>query len=127
MSMLDEWLEAKEAADAAKAVIKRELELRKKVLAELFDPAKEGTQKLELPDGRKLKAVVKYNRVLDKSAVLPIIPKLREMGVDPDGVIDWSPKLRLRQFRQLPNEVRELFNGALEVKPATPSLEVEDA
>jgi hypothetical protein len=122
--LIYDWYDAKEAAEAAKSTIELEQNLRKKVVEELFKNAPEGTQKLELGNGYTLKASIKLDRKLDEAALSAVSEELRKTGFNPEMLIEYKPSLKTKIYRELSVEQTKIFDKALIVKPASPTLEL---
>lgn len=124
---LQTWYHAKFAADAAKFVIETE-QIYRKEIAELFFPdATEGTNNLELSEGWKLKLTYKIDRKVDGAVLLDVQKQLREMGVNPDLLIDMKPSLNIKAYKglqQINEDAVKVFEQALIIKPASPTLEL---
>lgn len=124
---LQEWQQAVIDAAGAKALIEREQTLRKEV-AELFFPAPvEGTNAFELNAGYKLKLTYKLDRKLDEAALPAVMERVRGMQVNTDELLKFEPTLVLKSYRalmQLHPEAAKVFDEALTIKPASPTLEL---
>lgn len=124
VQLLEEWRQAKLAADAVKPTIAKEQQLRKQVFASFYPAPKEGTNTLELAEGWKLKGVYKLDRKIDEAALPAVAEQLREMGVNSDTLIAWKPDLKTATYKELTAEQRAVFDQALTVKPGSPTVEL---
>lgn len=123
-TLITAWQDAQVKAEAAKQAVTLEQNLRKQVMASLFADGKEGTNTVELANGWKLKGTIKLDRKLDKATLLSISDKLRELGVNPDTLVEWKPDLKTSVYRELTAEQATLFDTALTIKPGSPTLEL---
>lgn len=124
MKLLEEWRRAKAEADAVKPIIAKEQELRKQVFAAFYPDPKEGTNTLDLAEGWKLKGVYKLDRKIDEAALPAVTEQLREMGVNADTLVKWSPNLKTATYKELTAEQRAVFDQALIIKPGLPAIEL---
>ena len=124
MKLLEEWRLAKAEADAVKPIIAKEQELRKQVFAAFYPTPKEGTNTLDLAEGWKLKGVYKLDRKIDEAALPAVTEQLREMGVNADTLVKWTPSLKTAVYKELTAEQRAVFDQALIIKPGLPTIEL---
>lgn len=124
MKTLKEWEAAKVAAEEAKLVIARELELRQKVVEMFFPEAKEGTNSMEMNAGWKLKAVCKLTRKVDAAALTTMLPVLREKAIPVDTLFQWKPELKVSVYRQMTPEQLALIDQVITTSPASPELQL---
>jgi len=124
MKLLEEWRLAKAEADAVKPIIAKEQELRKQVFAAFYPTPKEGTNTLDLAEGWKLKGVYKLDRKIDEAALPAVTEQLREMGVNADTLVKWTPSLKTAIYKELTAEQRAVFDQALIIKPGLPTIEL---
>lgn len=124
---LQEWVEAQEAAIAAKKIIEKEQRLRKEIM-ELFFPApKEGVNAIDMGAGWTLKSTYKIERKIDESVLPAVFQQLRAMGVNPDTLVRVVPALEIKAYKtllQINPDAARTFDHALTVKPGTATLEV---
>lgn len=104
--------------------MKREMELRKMISSLAFPNPAEGTTNLDLPAGWKLKLQYKLDRKVDEAALGAAIIELQKMLVNTDGLIARKPTLIVSAYRELTEEQRKVLDQALEIKPASPVLEL---
>lgn len=124
MKLLEEWRLAKAEADAVKPIIAKEQELRKQVFDAFYPAPKEGTNTIDLVEGWKLKGVYKLDRKIDEAALPAVTEQLREMGVNADTLVRWSPILKIATYKELTAEQRAVFDQALIIKPSLPTIEL---
>lgn len=124
MKTLKEWEAAKVAAEEAKLVIARELELRQKVVKMFFPEAKEGTNSMDMNAGWKLKAVYKLTRKVDAAALTTLLPVLREKAVPVDTLFQWKPELKVSVYREMTPEQLALIDQVITTSPASPELQL---
>lgn len=125
MELLDKWYYAKAKLDTVK---ESEMELRKLVVAEFFDPNDhEGTKRFDLPDGYKLKVAKKQNYKL-KNDSGELDKALENVSEDLAALlVKWTPSLALANYKTLSVELqKEIFSGCLEITDAAPTLEIEN-
>lgn len=115
------WEAARKTLDAAKSA---EMEMRKAIVAECFDPEHVGTQNAELGNGWKLKAVVKINYNVDKDAdkVDAALDKLEDWQAD--RLIKWTPTLSVTEYKQLSDADRAVIDTIVTTSFASPTLEL---
>lgn len=126
------WDWAAKALEQAKTL---EMQLRKEILAELYDfdatvDLREGTENLELGNGYKLKAVFKVSRKLENKngetkRALEKIQEYFDGGfVIAERLVKWSPELSTSEYKKLPADIRTVIDTCVTTKPSTPSLEI---
>lgn len=79
----------------------------RQVFAAFYPAPKEGTNTLDLAEGWKLKGVYKLDRKIDEAALPAVTEQLREMGVNADTLVKWSPDLKTATYKELTAEERE--------------------
>ena len=127
VQLLALWNAATGDAAAAKAVIEKEQSLRKQVTSSFFPGPKEGTNTVELEAGWKLKLTYKLDRKLDEASLPAIKEQLREMNINPDTLVEMKPFLNTKGYKTLHTitpEAGKIFDQALVIKPASPTLEL---
>lgn len=132
-AMIGEWwgLKAKinEFKPLMEPLIDSEKKLRLAVVAILWPadkPENEGTQRVELGSGYKLKANVKIDRKVLKDKIYGILEFMKKSEMPTDDLINWEPQLNLKAYRLLTAEQQKVIENALEIKPAAPTLELEE-
>lgn len=118
-----------QADKAAKAAVARERELRTEVFNKLFPQAKVGTNNLELGMGYKLKAVNKINyNMAGNDAVDAALEEMAKLGNEgsfiADRVVGWTPKLMLKEYKELAPEYKAIIDKVVTTSPGLPTLEV---
>lgn len=120
----------KQAETELAAIKSKELALRNEIVALCFEPGREGTQNLDLGMGYKLKAVIKnnYNLANREGQTDAAIAAMEKSGQEgkfiAERLVRWKPDLSISEWRNLPEKFRKLFQNALTISPATPSLEL---
>lgn len=128
---LMKWDELQRQLKAVKAA---EMLLRTKIYKFYFPEATtvEGTNNHPLAEGWLLKA----KRTIDRKVDLPVLQafatkptaeepsKLEAAGIRLDDIVEWEPKLKLRAYRSLTDEQREVFDQVLTIKDGAPALEI---
>lgn len=116
---LDEWRKIDEWLGRAKA---REMELRR-FLANFFIPApSEGVNNLLVNDDMLVKMTHKVTRAIDKAALPAVLSKLGK-GWE-DALIEYTPELVVKAYRNMPDDLRRTFDQALVIKDGAPTLEI---
>jgi hypothetical protein len=119
-----------------------EMKLRKDFVAFAFNPARvSGTETLDLPDGRKVKATKILNyffvshdeNITTLEAVRNAIKELEDMG--PEGgflaerLVRWTPELSIGEYKKLGAlrkgaAYKATLDAILETREGTPYLEI---
>ena len=133
-ALRDKWFRAKKQLDEVKAL---EMELRKQVFELDFPNPTLGTQRIELADGFKLKAVYSINYKLlggndTIESVQDSIARLNVTGsVLADRLVKWKPELSESEYKKLDPAIPEqaaikaVLDKIIETKPSSPTLEIE--
>jgi hypothetical protein len=128
LELLTEWntIKSKIAEiDLARApLVETERKLRAEVMTTAFPEAKEGTNYLNLPNGWRLKGIVKIDRKVDEASLPATMDKLRKMGVYADVLIRNKPELALKEYRGLTAEQMHVMDEALVIKRASSEMEL---
>jgi len=135
-ALLMRWDALKKAVEAAK---EQEMELRKYIVTRAFPNADEGTNTIELGEGYKLKAVVKYNYTLsDNDTVEAGLDAISKIGNDgkfiADRLVSWTPNFLKREYTQLlddkskgskiASDILDVVTTFLTIKDAAPTLDI---
>lgn len=126
--LLADWLAAQTEVASFKPAIAKEMELRKAVMAEFFPLPKEGVNDFPLAEGWVLKGTYKLERKVDMDAIPAVYAKLREMGVNPDPLLEYKASLVTSAYKSLATinpEAAHVFDQALTIKPASPTVELK--
>lgn len=126
--LLADWLAAKAEVESFKPAIAKEMELRKAVMGEFFPLPKEGVNDFPLAEGWVLKGTYKLDRKVDMGAIPAVYAKLREMGVNPDPLLEYNPSLVTSAYKAMATinpEAAHVFDQALTIKPASPTIELK--
>lgn len=130
-----------------KEIKEKEMTLRKKICSEYFAKAVEGANTYVLENNAALKSVLPIHRAVDEAgfATLKLLttadcsptlfghkltpPKLTEkivtfLDIRLDDLVNWTPELKVSEYRKLNDVQREIFDNCLLIKPGTPSLEI---
>lgn len=121
METVDRWLELKESIKKLQA---EERALREGIFNGTFPDPEEGTNKVELPDGRILKGTYNIRRKLTD---IDDFKKLQLSDELNDQLIRVKHDLVLGAYRRLDSDTRKKVDSVLEIKPGLPTLSVEDA
>lgn len=118
---LDRWKELKETIAHLQA---EERALREGIVKGSFPKPKEGTNTLMLPDGRKLKAVVKFNRSVDLEAY-------EQAGFTPSErkrIFRTTVALQTTAYKSIEDkDFKNKVDNVLTIKPGLPTLNLEAA
>jgi len=101
---------------------KEEMRLRKEIMVEAFPEPKLGANIFELNHGYKLKGTQKESVKVDQASLAAITDKFPEGTLD--MVVKYEPKLIAAGYKLLPQKLKDIIEGALITKPASPSLEL---
>ena len=126
--LLADWLAAKTEVASFRPAIAKEMELRKAVMSEFFPLPKEGVNDFPLAEGWVLKGTYKLDRKVDMGAIPAVYAKLREMGVNPDPLLEYTPSLVTSAYKSMATinpEAAHIFDQALTIKPASPTIELK--
>lgn len=115
-------------ATALTKLKKIEMDQRKELSAELFPDPKVGTQHHELGGGYKVTFVHKMDTKLDAAAYALIQPELEKLGDhakdELSNAVTFKPSLVMKGYESLSEDVKELFDEAITVKPASPAMKL---
>ena len=135
-ALLMRWAALKKAVEAAK---EQEMELRKYIVTRAFPNADEGTNTIELGNGYKLKAVVKYNyNLADNDTVEAGLDAISKIGNDgkfiADRLVSWKPSFLKTEYTQLlddkskgskiASDILDVVTTFLTIKDAAPTLDI---
>lgn len=101
-----------------------EMALRKEIFEECFPSPREGVNDYPLEAGYVLKGTYKLDRKLDEAALDSLAKELREEGVPVDSLVVYKPSLVTKEYRELTEEQRILFEQVITIKPASPSMAI---
>ncbi len=125
LDLLKQWAEQKDKlATICEPIVAEEMRLRKLVFALAFPTPVEGTNDLDLPNGWKIKGTYKLDRKLDEAALPAVLETLRQQGVVADSLIRRKPEIDTKAYRALSDANRLIFEQAMTIKPASPTLEL---
>ncbi len=122
--LLQKWQEKVTEIATHAHLIAEERQLRQDVFAAFFPTPGEGTNTAELNEGWKLQGKLKIDRKIDEAALEAVKEVVRKMGFNPDPLIRNKPELVLKDYKALPDEVKKVFDTALTIKPALPTIEL---
>lgn len=114
----------------ARALAAEEKEMREEVLARFFstDPEAEGVETIELGAGWKLKATHKLSYSLQTDKLDAAMHALVNSGADgrfiADRLISFTPKLSVREYKNLDAASQNIVNEAVVIKPAAATLQL---
>lgn len=110
--------------DAAKLKV-AEMLLRKKIASALFPNPVEGTNKYPLAEGYVLNLQHKIDRTLDEAVFMAMRDEFASNGIAVNDIVERKPALKLAVYRELTEGQAKLFDNALTIKPASPSMKIE--
>lgn len=135
--VLQLWRSTKEMLETAKQA---EMEMRKYVVSRAFPKPEEGVNTLDLGNGYKLKAGVKFNYNLKEiSIVKEVLGRIAQVGNQgafiAERLVKWEASFLLTEFRKLESDaeagseeakviLKEVHN-MLNIVPAAPTLEIK--
>lgn len=122
---VDEWMKL---AEISKALVAKEMEMRRQIAAVFLNPT-EGTNTKELADGRKLKYTHKISRSIDESQISLARSEFElanERPVDFDDLLKVKHELVTSAFRKLEagSAAEKAVARMVTSKVSAPTLEV---
>jgi len=127
LQKLQRWYELKQKIEEFKPTVEAEKVLREE-LAESFFPTKVvGSRTHPLTYGWALKATFKLDRKVDEAVLPSVVAELGAMSVNTDVLIARKPTLVAKEYtnlKKLNPEAIKIFDKALIIKWATPTLEM---
>lgn len=123
--LLTRWQTIRQQLDAVKPLELEEKEIRQKLFNLAFPNPTEGTNRIDLTDGYALKGTFKVTRKIDEAALPAVIQQLQQMNVPPDMFFNYTPELKVTQYKQAAPQVKLAIDAILTSKPGLPSLEIE--
>lgn len=119
-NMLAEW---QRLSEEIKTLQSLEKDLRQKIFLESFPTLEDGTDYIELGNGYRLKGVAKLNYTLDDNdKVIKMLPTLSPVASE--RIVNWTPKLSVKEYKLLSEEDRAKVDAVLEIKKGLPSIEI---
>lgn len=125
LTKLKRWSELKEKiAEVCTPLVTEEMELRKEIFSMAFPSPKEGTNNSELQGKWILKGTYKLDRKIDEAALPAVLEQLRKQNVVTELLVKYEPKLSATNYKALSIENQRIFDQAMTIKPASPTLEL---
>ena len=125
---INKWYELQAQLKSIKA---SEMLLRTKIYKGLFKDPKEGTNTIPLAEGWVMKAERVIRRDIDVAALTinsanpELGPSRLELaGINVASLVKWKPELVLKNYRELTDEQKLIFNDCLVIKDGSPALEI---
>ena len=126
---INKWYELQAQLKSIKA---SEMLLRTKIYKGLFKAPEEGTNTLPLAEGWVIKAKRVIQRDIDLAALTinatvdseSGLSRLTAAGIQPESLVKWKPELILKNYRELNDEQKLIFNECLVIKDGSPALEI---
>ena len=121
--LMHQWNLAQTALAEAK---RNEDSLRDQVVKMLYpNGVPKGTNHFPLDNGYQLNAVGTINYKIDIAAMTPIIKAIREkFKINAAVAIKTKYELSVTEYNKLSDDVKAMFDEALEAKPGKPQLEI---
>ncbi len=97
--------------------------LREGLFEGAFPNPTEGTNTMELPDGRKLKGVYKINRIVDEEG-------LKNLKLTPTQLrahFRTKHSLLIAAYKALDDHARQILDSVIVSKPGLPTLDIVEA
>lgn len=125
---INKWYELQAQLKSIKA---SEMLLRTKIYKGLFKDPVEGTNTIPLAEGWVMKAKRVIQRDIDIAALTinsanpELGPSRLELaGINVASLVKWKPELVLKNYRELTDEQKLIFNDCLVIKDGSPALEI---
>lgn len=118
---LEKWYNMQEEL---KVLREAESVLRNEIFKVAFPNPKEGTNKLDLPEGWVLNATMPITRKVDLAAFLALKEELEAAHISPDKMVKFLPELELKQYRCLTEEEVQLVDQFLIIKEGSPQMKI---
>jgi hypothetical protein len=121
------WYAALKEAEVAKLIVANEQLIRKSVAAIFFLEPEEGTNTYDLEQGWKLKLTHRINRKVDEAVLDSVKVQLKELNINMDTLVSYSPKLETKTYKGLKKvnpDAAKVFEQALIIKDESPTLEL---
>ena len=117
---INEWYRLQQELQTIKT---KEMLLRRKIFDVMFS-VQEGTEYVDLAHGYRLQAVAKLDRTLDAAHLDVMKDEFRKHKINVDALVKYKPELSIKDYRQLTDEQRNMFDQVLTIKPGAPSLKI---
>lgn len=122
--LINSWANLRKQIANIKPIVDEEMKLRKEIFSSMFPTPAEGVNDSPLHSGWVLKGTYKLDRKIDEAALPAAMEQLRALGVVADKLVAYKPSLVTSVYKELTAEQRVIFDTALEIKPASPTLEL---
>ena len=117
--ILNAWRQAGEVLETIKAY---EMDLRKKVVQDVFKESVTGKNKADVPGG-ELIFTKKFNTTVDETSFDKVAAEAEICGVDVGSLFKVKHSLDNKKYKMLTDEQKEIIDQTLVVKEAAPTLE----
>ncbi|QPI18472.1 hypothetical protein [Providencia phage PSTCR7] len=121
MQQLAEWYRL---ADQLRSIKETEMALRTALSRYFFPNPKVGMNKHELPDGAILAMEHKLSYKVLPELMESVRKQCAEMQINIDDYIKSKPELKIKEYKTLTGEAKEVFGQLVEIKPASPTLKI---
>ena len=106
-----------------------ELQWRAKLVEDCFPTHEdEGTENLDLGEGWKLQAIFKQGYKVDEATIKDDVQEVCNLGLVYSeaikDLIKWKPELSTTIYKTLSDEIKDIINNSLTIKPGTPTLKL---
>lgn len=118
-NFLAAWRQAQEVLDTVKAY---EMELRKKLVQDVFKESVTGKNKADVPGG-ELIFTKKFNTTVDETLFDKVAAEAEIIGVDVGSLFKVKHSLDNKKYKMLTEEQKEIVDQTLVTKEAAPTLE----
>lgn len=117
--ILTAWRQAQEVLETVKVY---EMDLRKKVVQDVFKESVTGKNKADVPGG-ELIFTKKFNTTVDETLFDKVASEAEIVGVDVGSLFKVKHSLDNKKYKLLTEEQKEIVDQALITKEAAPTLE----
>ena len=117
--ILNAWRQAGEVLETIKAY---EMDLRKKVVQDVFKESVTGKNKADVPGG-ELIFTKKFNVTVDETSFDKVAAEAEICGVDVGGLFKVKHSLDNKKYKMLTDEQKSIIDQTLVTKEAAPTLE----
>lgn len=120
-SLMDQWIEAKEAERFA---VEARRKIEDQLISELsVDDAADGSKTHKL-DGYKVKVTTRLSRKVDADQLIQLAT---DAGIGQEhlqALFRWKPELNLKEWQNAAESITKPLEGAITTKPGRPSFNI---
>lgn len=121
---LERWYEVKQKLERLN---KEEKALRLAIFRENFPTLREGTESVSLNPGWKLVGKQPLIYKLDSSGIQRVATEFHRIGESIEPLIRWKPELNAKEYRELPENVKQLMREIVTITEGLPTLSIVPA